>query len=175
VWIVAAIVIKLDTPGPVLFRQTRIGRAGKPFRLAKFRSMVSDAEAQREALLVNSRQVEWLDLEDDPRITRAGRFLRLTSLDELPQLWNVLRGEMSLVGPRPLIAEEDQNLNGWARGRRELTPGITGIWQVMGRVHIPFDHMIMLDYMYVANWSLWTDVKLILQTVPVVLTRRGAN
>jgi exopolysaccharide biosynthesis polyprenyl glycosylphosphotransferase len=175
VWIVVAIAVKLDSTGPVLFRQTRIGRGGKPFRVAKFRSMVSDAEAQREALLAKSRQGEWLDLEDDPRITRAGRFLRLTSLDELPQLWNVLRGEMSLVGPRPLIAEEDQNLNGWARGRRELTPGITGIWQVMGRVHIPFDHMIMLDYMYVANWSLWTDVKLILQTVPVVLTRRGAN
>jgi exopolysaccharide biosynthesis polyprenyl glycosylphosphotransferase len=175
IWIIASIAIKLDSPGPVLFRQNRIGRGGKPFRLAKFRSMVSDAEAQRAALLANSRQREWLDLEDDPRITRVGRFLRLTSLDELPQLWNVLRGDMSLVGPRPLIAEEDRNVNGWARGRRELTPGITGIWQVMGRVHIPFDQMIMLDYMYVANWSLWTDIKLILQTVPVVLTRRGAN
>jgi exopolysaccharide biosynthesis polyprenyl glycosylphosphotransferase len=175
IWIGAAIAIKLDSPGPVLFRQNRIGRGGKTLRLAKFRSMVIDAEAQRESLLAKSRQTMWLDLEHDPRITRVGRFLRLTSLDELPQLWNVLRGDMSLVGPRPLIAEEDQNVNGWARRRLDLTPGITGMWQVMGRAHIPFEQMIMLDYLYVANWSLWADIKLILQTVPVVLTRRGAN
>jgi exopolysaccharide biosynthesis polyprenyl glycosylphosphotransferase len=175
VWIGAAIAIKLDSPGPVLFRQNRIGRGGKPIRLTKFRSMVVDAEARRAALLAQSRQEQWLDLEHDPRITRVGRFLRLTSLDELPQLWNVLRGDMSLVGPRPLIAEEDRNVNGWARGRLNLTPGITGMWQVMGRAHIPFEQMIMLDYLYVANWSLWTDIKVILQTIPVVLTRRGAN
>jgi exopolysaccharide biosynthesis polyprenyl glycosylphosphotransferase len=175
VWIVAAIAIKLDSRGPVLFRQSRIGRGGKPFKLTKFRSMVVDAEARRAALLAQSRQESWLDLEHDPRITRVGRFLRLSSLDELPQLWNVLRGDMSLVGPRPLIEEEDRNVSGWARGRLDLTPGITGVWQVMGRAHIPFEQMIMIDYLYVANWSLWTDVKLILQTVPVVLTRRGAN
>jgi exopolysaccharide biosynthesis polyprenyl glycosylphosphotransferase len=174
-WIVAAMAIKLDSPGPVLFRQNRVGRGGKPLRVTKFRSMVVDAEAQRASLLASSRQAMWLDLEHDPRITRVGRFLRLTSLDELPQLWNVLRGEMSLVGPRPLIAEEDQNVNGWARRRLDITPGITGVWQVMGRAHIPFEQMIMLDYLYVANWSLWTDIKLIIQTVPVVLTRRGAN
>jgi exopolysaccharide biosynthesis polyprenyl glycosylphosphotransferase len=175
IWILAAVAIKLDSPGPVLFRQNRIGRRGKILRMMKFRSMVVNAEAQRDLLLANSRQANWLDLEQDPRITRVGRFLRLTSLDELPQLWNVLRGDMSLVGPRPLIAEEDQNVNGWARRRLDLTPGITGVWQVMGRAHIPFEQMIMLDYLYVANWSLWADVKLILQTVPVVLTRRGAN
>jgi exopolysaccharide biosynthesis polyprenyl glycosylphosphotransferase len=175
VWVVAAIAIKLDSPGPVLFRQNRIGRGGKPFRLTKFRSMVIDAEAQRAALLAQSRQQKWLDLERDPRITRVGRFLRLSSLDELPQLWNVLRGDMSLVGPRPLIEEEDRNVSGWARGRLGLTPGITGVWQVFGRAAIPFEQMIMLDYLYVANWSLWTDVKLMLRTVPVVLTRRGAN
>ena len=174
-WLLAAVAIKLDSRGPVLFRQDRIGRGGKPFRLTKFRTMVADAEALRAQLLTHSRQEGWLDLEHDPRITRVGRLLRLTSLDELPQLWNVLRGDMSLVGPRPLIAEEDKNVNGWARGRLDLTPGITGVWQVMGRTHIPFEQMIMLDYLYVANWSLWTDVKLMLQTVPAVLMRRGAN
>jgi lipopolysaccharide/colanic/teichoic acid biosynthesis glycosyltransferase len=175
VWAAVAIAIKLDSPGPVLFRQNRIGRQGRALRLAKFRSMVADAEAQRTSLLAGSRQEGWLDLERDPRITRVGHFLRHTSLDELPQLWNVLRGDMSLVGPRPLIAEEDQNVIGWARRRLNITPGMTGVWQVMGRTHIPFEQMIMLDYLYVANWSLWGDIKLILQTVPVVLTRRGAN
>jgi exopolysaccharide biosynthesis polyprenyl glycosylphosphotransferase len=174
-WIAAAVAIKLESRGPVLFRQSRIGRGGKPFRVVKFRTMVADAEARRAELLEQSRQDEWLDLEHDPRITRVGRVLRMTSMDELPQLWNVLRGDMSLVGPRPLIAEEDKNVNGWARGRLDLTPGMTGVWQVMGRTHIPFEQMIMLDYLYVANWSVWTDIKLMLQTVPVVLTRRGAN
>ncbi|HEY6397764.1 MAG TPA: sugar transferase [Solirubrobacteraceae bacterium] len=175
IWLLAALAIKLDSRGPVLFRQKRVGRGGRSFSLTKFRSMVIDAEEQREALLEHSRQAQWLDLEHDPRITRVGRFLRHSSLDELPQLWNVLRGDMSLVGPRPLIAEEDRNVAGWARGRLDLTPGITGLWQVMGRAHIPFEQMIMLDYLYVANWSVWGDVKLMLQTVPVVLSRRGAN
>ncbi len=174
-WIAAAIAIKLESRGPVLFRQSRIGRGGRPFHVVKFRTMVADAEARRSELLEHSRQSEWLDLEHDPRITRVGRFLRMTSMDELPQLSNVLRGDMSLVGPRPLIAEEDKNVNGWARGRLDLTPGITGVWQVMGRTQIPFEQMIMLDYLYVANWSVWTDIKLMLQTVPVVLMRRGAN
>ena len=137
--------------------------------------MVLDAEARRDALLADSRQTSWLDLEHDPRITKVGRLLRLSSLDEIPQLWNVLRGDMSLVGPRPLIEEEDLNVSGWARGRLDLTPGITGVWQVFGRARIPFEQMIMLDYLYVANWSLWTDIKLILRTFPVVLMRHGAN
>jgi len=174
-WIVAAILIKLESPGPILFRQERIGRGGRPFELAKFRSMTADAEARREALLAHSRQSSWLDLEHDPRITRVGRFLRLSSLDELPQLWNVLRGDMSLVGPRPLIEEEDRNVSGWARGRLDLTPGMTGVWQVFGRTRIPFEQMIMLDYLYVANWSLWTDITLLIRTLPVILSRRGAN
>jgi exopolysaccharide biosynthesis polyprenyl glycosylphosphotransferase len=170
-----AIAIKLNSPGPILFRQERIGRGGKPFRLNKFRSMVVDAEALRPGLLAQSRQAAWLDLEHDPRITRVGRFLRLSSLDELPQLWNVLWGDMSLVGPRPLIPQEDEIVRGWTRARLDLTPGITGMWQVMGRVHIPFEQMVMIDYLYVANWSLWRDVTLLLRTLPVVLTRRGAN
>jgi exopolysaccharide biosynthesis polyprenyl glycosylphosphotransferase len=174
-WVAVAIAIKLDSPGPVLFRQERIGRAGKPFRLAKFRSMGIDAEARREELLAQSRQAAWLDLEHDPRVTRVGRVLRLASLDEIPQLWSVLRGHMSLVGPRPLVAQEDVNVSGWARGRLDLTPGLTGMWQVLGRTHIPFEQMVMLDYLYVANWSLWTDVKLLLRTLPSVLSRSGAN
>ncbi len=174
-WIAAAMAIKLESRGPVLFRQSRIGRGGRPFRVIKFRTMVADAESRRVELLAQSRQEQWLDLEHDPRVTRVGRVLRMTSMDELPQLWNVLRGDMSLVGPRPLIAEEDKHVNGWVRDRLDLTPGITGVWQVMGRTQIPFEQMIMLDYLYVANWSVWTDIKLMLQTVPVVLMRRGAN
>jgi exopolysaccharide biosynthesis polyprenyl glycosylphosphotransferase len=174
-WVLAAILIKLESPGPVLFRQERIGRGGRPFELTKFRSMTADAEARREALLARSRQANWLDLEHDPRITRVGHYLRRSSLDELPQLWNVLRGDMSLVGPRPLIEEEDRNVSGWARGRLDLTPGMTGVWQVFGRTRIPFEQMIMLDYLYVANWSLWTDITLLLRTFPVILSRRGAN
>jgi lipopolysaccharide/colanic/teichoic acid biosynthesis glycosyltransferase len=175
IWVGVAIAIKLDSPGPVFFRQIRIGRGSKPFPIAKFRTMVADAEARRAALLESSRQAGWLDLEHDPRITRVGQFLRLTSLDELPQLLAVLRGDMSLVGPRPLIAQDDQNVSGWARGRLDLTPGLTGVWQVLGRTHIPFEQMVMIDYLYVANWSLWTDVKLLLRTIPAVLRRDGAN
>ncbi len=174
-WVAIAIAIKLDSRGPVFFRQDRVGRGGHLFRLAKFRSMGVHAEAQRAALLAQSRQSGWLDLEVDPRITRVGHWLRRTSMDELPQLLSVVRGDMSLVGPRPLIPQEDENVRGWARGRLDLTPGVTGMWQVLGRVKIPFDQMVMIDYLYVANWSLWTDIKLLLRTLPVVLSRRGAN
>jgi lipopolysaccharide/colanic/teichoic acid biosynthesis glycosyltransferase len=137
--------------------------------------MVADAEARREELLAQSKDPGWLHLEHDPRVTRVGRLLRLSSLDELPQLWNVLKGEMSLVGPRPLAEAEDRQLEGWRRSRVDLTPGITGLWQVLGRTSIPFEEMIKLDYLYVTNWSLWTDIRLILRTLPVVLLRRGAN
>jgi exopolysaccharide biosynthesis polyprenyl glycosylphosphotransferase len=170
-----AVAIKLDSRGSVFFRQVRIGKEGRRFRLVKLRTMVLDAEARRAELLVHSKDPDWLHLEHDPRITRVGRLLRLTSLDELPQLWNVLRGDMSLVGPRPLVAEEDDMVDGWARGRLDLTPGITGLWQVLGRTSIPFEEMVKLDYLYVTNWSLWGDVRLILRTLPAVLTRRGAN
>jgi len=172
---VLAVAIKLDSPGPVFFRQERVGKAGSRFRLVKLRTMAVDAEARRAELLTQSKDPGWLHLEHDPRITRVGRLLRLTSLDELPQLWNVLRGDMSLVGPRPLVAEEDRMVNGWARGRLDLTPGVTGLWQVLGRTSIPFEEMVKLDYLYVTNWSLWGDVRLILRTLPVVLRRSGAN
>jgi exopolysaccharide biosynthesis polyprenyl glycosylphosphotransferase len=172
---IIAVAIKLDSRGPVLFVQQRIGRGGRSFPLFKFRTMVADAEAQRRELLRHSKDDGWLHLEDDPRITRVGRLLRHTSLDELPQLLNVVRGEMSLVGPRPLIVEEDERIDGWRRARLDLTPGITGMWQVLGRTAISFDDMVKLDYLYVTNWSLANDLRLLLRTLPVVLTRRGAN
>lgn len=173
--LVLAMAIKLDSPGPVFFCQERIGRGAVRFRLVKLRTMTLDAEARRAELLTQSKDPSWLHLEHDPRVTRVGRLLRLGSLDELPQLWNVLRGDMSLVGPRPLVAEEDRMVNGWGRGRLDLTPGITGLWQVLGRTSIPFEEMVKLDYLYVTNWSLWADVRLILRTLPVVLRRDGAN
>jgi exopolysaccharide biosynthesis polyprenyl glycosylphosphotransferase len=172
---VLAIAIRLESQGPVLFRQERIGKGGRRFRMLKLRTMVPDAEARRDELLAQSKDPGWLHLDYDPRITRVGHLLRLASLDELPQLWNVLKGEMSLVGPRPLIAAEDRMVDGWARGRLDLTPGLTGLWQVLGRTSIPFDEMVKLDYLYVTNWSLWGDVRLMLRTLPVVLKRSGAN
>jgi exopolysaccharide biosynthesis polyprenyl glycosylphosphotransferase len=170
-----ALLVRTDSTGPALFRQERIGQRGRRFKLLKLRTMFATAEARRAELVAQSKDPGWLHLDDDPRITRVGRFLRLTSLDELPQLWNVLRGDMSLVGPRPLIPEEDSMVDDWARGRLDLTPGITGLWQVLGRTSIPFDEMVKLDYLYVTNWSLWGDVRLILRSLPVVLRRSGAN
>ena len=170
-----AIAVKLDSPGPLLFKQARVGRSGKHFQLFKFRTMSTDAEDRHEELMKQSRDPKWLDLAEDPRVTRVGGFLRRSSLDELPQLINVLRGEMSLVGPRPLPEAEDAMVGGYARGRLDLTPGVTGLWQVLGRTVIPFDEMVKLDYMYVTNWSLWLDLRLMLQTLPAVLGRRGAN
>ncbi len=137
--------------------------------------MAVDAEERRDELLAKSKDPDWLLLDHDPRVTRVGRFLRASSLDELPQLWNVLKGEMSLVGPRPLIEAEDRQLEGWRRSRIDLTPGVTGLWQVLGRTNIPFEEMVKLDYLYVTNWSLWTDLRLMLRTLPVVLLKRGAN
>ncbi len=172
---VCAVAIKLDSRGPVLFTQERVGRAGRRFRMVKLRTMSVDAEARRSELLAQSKHGSWLHLDRDPRVTRVGRLLRLASIDELPQLLNVLGAQMSLVGPRPLVAEEDRMVDDWARGRLDLTPGITGLWQVLGRTSIPFEEMVKLDYLYVTNWSLWGDVRLILRTLPVVLSRKGAN
>jgi exopolysaccharide biosynthesis polyprenyl glycosylphosphotransferase len=170
-----AVAIKLDSPGPVFFRQRRVGKGSERFNVLKFRTMHVDAEARREELLAQSIDPNWLHLENDPRITRVGRKVRHLSLDELPQLWNVLKGEMSLVGPRPLIESEDEMVGGWGRSRLDLTPGLTGVWQVLGRTNIPFDEMVKLDYLYVTNWSLWTDIRLLLRTPVAVFTRRGAN
>jgi exopolysaccharide biosynthesis polyprenyl glycosylphosphotransferase len=175
VFTVLAIAVKLDSPGPAFFRQRRVGRGGVPFTLVKLRTMTDGAEQLREELAPQSRDPHWLLLDHDPRVTRLGRWLRRTSLDELPELWNVLKGDMSLVGPRPLIELEHRQLDGWSQVRVDLTPGLTGLWQVLGRTNIPFEEMLKLDYLYVTNWSLWTDVRLILRTLPVVISRRGAN
>lgn len=173
--LVIAVAIRIDSQGPVLFIQRRIGKGGRPFRMVKFRTMGDGAEQQRDQLIAHSADPNWVKLDHDPRITRVGRLLRSTSLDELPQLWNVLIGEMSLVGPRPLPEAEDRQIEGWGRERLDLTPGITGYWQVLGRTNISFTEMVKLDYIYVTNWSLWTDIRLILRTLPAVLTGRGAN
>jgi exopolysaccharide biosynthesis polyprenyl glycosylphosphotransferase len=172
---IIAIAIRRDSPGPVFFRQKRLGRDGRIFEVVKFRTMVEGAEGQLQKLQAQSAETAWLSVERDPRITPLGRWLRLTSIDELPQLWNVLRGEMSLVGPRPMPLVTGAHIKGWAARRHDLTPGITGMWQVLGRASLPFDDMVKLDYLYVTNWSVWGDVRLLLRTVFVVLLRRGAN
>jgi exopolysaccharide biosynthesis polyprenyl glycosylphosphotransferase len=174
VMIAIAIAIKLDSRGPVLFRQRRVGRHGAHFSMFKFRTMVRDAERLRESLSDrNEAQAGLFKIAADPRITRIGRLLRKSALDELPQLFNVLRGEMSLVGPRPLVVEEDMCVEGRHRRRLELHPGMTGHWQILGPARVPLREMVAIDYLYVANWSLWTDVKILLRTIPHVLARRG--
>jgi len=172
---VIALVIKLDSAGPVFFGQRRVGRRNQAFTMWKFRTMVDGADRMKPALahLNEMRDGAMFKIADDPRVTRVGRLLRRLSIDELPQLWNVLRGEMSLVGPRPLIPSENDQVIGWHRTRLDLTPGLTGPWQVMGRNAIPFHEMVKLDYLYVAEWSLWNDFKLLLRTLPVVVGRRG--
>ena len=169
-----AIAIKLDSRGPVFFRQLRVGRHGKRFHMLKFRTMIPEAEEMKDALRDRNEAMEGLfKIAEDPRITRVGRWLRRTALDELPQLVNIVRGEMSLVGPRPLVIEEDQRIEGWHRRRLELMPGMTGPWQILGPARVPLREMVAIDYLYVANWSPWTDIKILLRTVPHVLGRRG--
>jgi exopolysaccharide biosynthesis polyprenyl glycosylphosphotransferase len=177
-FVLISVLIKLDSPGPIFFRQVRMGCGGTTFRIYKFRSMTLDAD-ERKADTVHlnmhsSGDARMFKIPQDPRVTRVGRFLRRSSLDELPQLINVLRGEMSLVGPRPLILEEAEHVREWARKRLDLRPGITGLWQVLGRSDIPFREMTQLDYRYVMTWSPWTDVRLLFQTLPAVLRKRGA-
>ena len=173
VMLVIAVAIRLDSKGPVFFRQIRVGRDGKRFCMLKFRTMVDGADELKPQLLDAAPRGRLFKLSDDPRITRVGRWLRRTSLDELPQLINVLRGDMSLVGPRPLILDEDRLVLGWHRRRLHLTPGMTGHWQILGSARIPLAEMVKIDYLYAANWSLWTDVKILLRTIPYVL--RGGS
>jgi exopolysaccharide biosynthesis polyprenyl glycosylphosphotransferase len=175
--IVAAIAIKLESRGPVFFRQPRAGRDNTSFQLIKFRSMYVDAEARKAEMeaLNEADDGVMFKIREDPRVTKVGRFLRRFSLDELPQLINVLTGEMSLVGPRPLIFPETAALEEtWHLRRLELRPGLTGPWQVYGRSQSPFQEMVRFDYQYVAGWSLARDVELLLATLPAVLSGRGA-
>jgi exopolysaccharide biosynthesis polyprenyl glycosylphosphotransferase len=171
--IAVALAVRLDSKGPVFFRQVRVGRHGRRFHMLKFRSMVADAEQRKAALAERNETEGFFKITDDPRITRVGRVLRKTSLDEIPQFFNVLAGHMSIVGPRPLVVDEDERIVGLDRSRLHLTPGMTGPWQVLGSSRIPMSEMVSLDYLYVTNWSLWLDVKLLLRTFPHVLARRG--
>ena len=168
-----ATAIKLDSPGPVFFRQSRVGRNDHVLEILKFRTMLVGAE-ERKAQLIALNETEGLfKIADDPRVTRVGRWLRRASLDELPQLVNVLRGEMSLVGPRPLVLSEDRHVEGWHRRRLHIKPGMTGLWQILGSGRTPLYEMLKIDYLYVANWSLWGDIKILLRTVLYIAARRN--
>jgi exopolysaccharide biosynthesis polyprenyl glycosylphosphotransferase len=168
-----AIAIRLTSRGGVTFRQTRVGRDGAYFTMFKFRTMVDGADELKAGLADRNEADGLFKIGDDPRITTVGRWLRQTSLDELPQLINVLRGEMSLVGPRPLIVDEDGKIEGRHRRRLHLTPGMTGDWQILGSARIPLHEMVKIDYLYVANWSYWGDVKILARTVLYVFGARG--
>jgi lipopolysaccharide/colanic/teichoic acid biosynthesis glycosyltransferase len=161
--------------GGPLFRQRRVGRFGHEFAMWKFRTMVVDAEGRRSELILHSRESDWLQVDHDPRVTPLGRVLRRTSLDELPQLVNVLRGDMSLVGPRPLPIVEHAGIPAWCGPRLGVRPGLTGLWQVTGRTRIPFQEMLRLDCEYVRILSWWTDLKILLRTVPAVIRGTGAK
>ena len=174
VFAVAAVLIKLDSRGPVFYLQPRVGRNGKTFRMIKFRSMVLGAHEQRAKLEALNQSEGLFKVVNDPRITRVGAVLRRSSIDELPQLLNVLRGEMSLVGPRPLVPEEDRRVEGRHRSRLQLTPGVTGPWQLLGPTRAPLSEMVKIDYLYQANWSPWYDFKILLRTVAHVFGLRGA-
>jgi exopolysaccharide biosynthesis polyprenyl glycosylphosphotransferase len=172
----AALLVKLDSRGPILFFQVRVGKNGRAFRIAKLRTMVVGAEHMLDDLReMNEVDGPLFKIRDDPRLTRVGRSLRRFSIDELPQLWNVLRGEMSMVGPRPALPLEVARWNGDVHGRLRVKPGITGMWQVNGRNDATFDDYVRLDLYYVDNWSLLTDLAIIAKTVPTVISRRGAT
>lgn len=169
--------IKLDSPGPVFFGQTRVGKNGRKFTFYKFRSMYKDAEARKKELMA-SNEVKGLmfKMEDDPRITKVGKFIRKTSIDELPQFWNVLRGDMSLVGTRPPTVDEFEHYEAKHKCRLSMTPGLTGLWQISGRSDIKdFDEVVRLDMQYIDNWSILKDIKILILTVKVVLTGRGSR
>ncbi len=174
--IATAIAVKWTSEGPVLFGQVRAGRNGRKFTMYKFRSMVANAEALRAKLQhLNEMDGPVFKIKHDPRITKVGRFVRKTSIDELPQLFNVLLGDMSLVGPRPPLPSEVEQYEAWQRRRLSVRPGLTGLWQVSGRNQIDFDEWMQLDLRYIDTWSLWLDIKIILKTVPVVLFHKGAS
>jgi exopolysaccharide biosynthesis polyprenyl glycosylphosphotransferase len=171
-----AIAIRLDSRGPVFFKQRRVGLQGRTFEIYKFRSMYVDAEARLESLRAhNEMSGPVFKMRDDPRITRVGRFIRKTSLDEFPQFWNVLRGEMSIVGPRPPLPAEVRQYKRWQRRRLSVKPGITCVWQISGRNNIDFERWMELDLEYIDQWSLWNDLQICLKTIPAVLGSRGAS
>jgi len=170
-----AILVKLDSRGPVFFKQMRVGKGAREFQFYKFRSMVQDAEQMKNKLMhLNELEGPVFKISDDPRITSSGSFLRRTSLDELPQLFNVLRGDMSLVGPRPPLPAEVANYESWQRQKLTVLPGITCLWQISGRNHIGFTEWMRLDIEYIRRQSFAVDVKILARTLPAVLLRKGA-
>jgi exopolysaccharide biosynthesis polyprenyl glycosylphosphotransferase len=176
VFLAAALAVRLSSPGPVLYRQDRVGLNGRVFKILKFRSMYADADRRLAELRAhNEMDGPVFKMANDPRMTPVGRWLRRYSLDELPQLWNVLVGEMSLVGPRPPIPDEVQAYERWQRRRLSMKSGITCLWQVEGRNDIDFETWMKLDMEYIDNWSLALDMKILLKTIPVVLLARGAR
>jgi exopolysaccharide biosynthesis polyprenyl glycosylphosphotransferase len=174
--LVVAVLIKMTSPGPVIFRQVRIGRYQQPFYCLKFRSMTDGAESRRhEVAHLNEMDGPVFKARNDPRVTRVGRFIRKTSIDELPQLFNVLRGEMSLVGPRPMLPYEVEQYEDWMYERLDVRPGITCTWQISGRNNINFEQWMRMDVEYARSCSFWGDVVILARTIPAVLTTRGAS
>ncbi len=172
---IVAVAIRLDSPGPVFYRQERVGKDGRPFLMIKFRSMIVDAENHKHALeQMNEASGPIFKIKNDPRLTRVGRLIRRLSLDELPQLWNILKGDMSFVGPRPPLPEEVAEYQPWHLRRLDVKGGLTGLWQVSGRSDLTFDEQCLLDIYYIENWSLGLDVSLIAQTIPHLFYGRGA-
>jgi exopolysaccharide biosynthesis polyprenyl glycosylphosphotransferase len=176
VFLAIAVAVKASSPGPVFFSQTRVGRYGRNFKFYKFRSMRQDAEAQKVALLAQNESADGVifKMKNDPRITKVGRFLRRTSLDELPQLWNVFIGDMSLVGPRPPVPSEVQEYTLEDRKRLDVIPGITCLWQIQGRSEIPFNEQVRLDKEYILAPSVWKDIVILLKTIPAIIGGKGA-
>jgi exopolysaccharide biosynthesis polyprenyl glycosylphosphotransferase len=176
IWLLTALAIKLDSPGPVFFKQARLGYRGQPFDMIKFRSMRINADQMLDSLRDQIPENERIKfkLRNDPRRTRVGRLIRRMSIDELPQIINVLRGEMSLVGPRPPVPTEVESYEDWEKARLEMPPGITGLWQVRGRSEIVFDEMVLMDLYYIENWSLRLDLQILLSTIPAVVKSHGA-
>jgi exopolysaccharide biosynthesis polyprenyl glycosylphosphotransferase len=171
----AAVTIKLTSRGPVIYRSRRPGIAGLPFECFKFRTMFEDADARQDELEnENEKGGAIFKMRNDPRVTPIGRFLRRWSIDELPQLFNVIRGEMSLVGPRPLPERDYERLQDWHRKRYLVLPGMTGLWQVSGRSELDFDELVRLDFLYLERWSVFLDLSILLKTIPAVVRARGA-
>ena len=174
-WALIAVAIKLDSRGPIFFVDRRVGVGERDFGMLKFRTMVAEASSlQSELEAANEAEGALFKIRDDPRVTRVGRFLRRFSLDEIPQIVNVLKGEMSLVGPRPLPLRDYRLLEDWHRARYSVLPGMTGLWQISGRSGLTFDDLVRLDFTYLENWSIWLDITIIARTIPAVITRRGA-
>ena len=175
IWLLIALLVKLESPGPVLYSQTRIGRGGEPFEMMKYRSMSADAHTRRlEVADGNEASGPLFKIRDDPRVTRVGKWLRKFSIDEVPQLINVMKGDMSLCGPRPPLPEETAEYTNYHWRRMEVVPGMTGLWQVSGRSRLTFDEMIRLDLFYIENWSVGFDLSIIARTIPAVLFARGS-